>query len=451
MRTCVTRSTLHRSGAVNSLAPGPRWIGSALRAASLSALLASSAVLGAPQLVLVNGDVFTADPERPRAHALAIEDKRIRAVGDDADIRALAGPTTRVVNVGGRLVTPGLIEAHVHLGWHLPSPPIAMPGLPMPGPTPAQALAAVAAEAKKKPAWISAWIGPIVARDPRNWRDALDAAAPDTPVLLRASWGHTTIVNSAALNRLGIREDVADPLGGWWGRDAKGRLDGHAYESAENIEERAQPSDPQSLAAALRAAGERYARWGVTSIHLMNSRRSLSVTADALARAKTAQRWVVYHWAGAVEHIDDAWKAIDAGPRELPPRVRIEGPKWVLDGTPIERTAFQRSDYAGRPGWRGRSNYDDERLREILRQALHRPEQLALHVVGDAETDRLVAQMEALAPAQAWQAKRVRVEHGDGIRRDTLARVAKLGVVVIQNPLHFTAPPTPLRRRASRW
>jgi predicted amidohydrolase YtcJ len=79
-------------------------------------------------------------------------------------------------------------------------------------------------------------------------------------------------------------------------------------------------------------------------------------------------------------------------------------------------------------------------LREILRRALASPRQLALHVVGDAETDRLLALMQELAPPEVWRTKRVRLEHGDGIRPDTLARVAQLGLVVVQNPTHFPPP-----------
>lgn len=98
-----------------------------------------------------------------------------------------------------------------------------------------------------------------------------------------------------------------------------------------------------------------------------------------------------------------------------------DGPKWTLDGTPAEQNALQREPYAGRPDWRGRSNHSDAELREILQTALRRPEQMALHVVGSAETDRVFAMMESLSTAGEWREKRVRIEHGDGIRADTLA------------------------------
>ncbi|MBO4222474.1 amidohydrolase family protein [Bradyrhizobium neotropicale] len=409
-----------------------------------AALLVGSAALAEPQLLLVNGKVFTADPALPYAQAVAVEGGRILAVGSNEQVRALSGPSTRVIDAGGRLVTPGLIEAHVHLGTELPTPPLAMPNLPFPGPTPEQTLAAVEQAAKTRRDWVTAYVGPLVARDRRNWRKALDAVAPETPVFLRGFWGHTSIVNSEGLRRLGIGEDIADPLGGWWGRDESGRLEGRAYEAAETITPRIRPATAEGLAASFGEAQKRYARWGVTSIHLMNNDKSLEVTLAALATAKPQQKWTVYSWGTwqtTAERIPDAWAAIDAAAKQAPAKVRIEGPKWMLDGTPIEQNSLQRVAYDGRPGWHGRSNFSDDQLREILQLALTRPTQLALHVVGDAETDRLLNMMEQLAPASAWRSKRVRIEHGDGIGRDAFERVAGLGLVIIQNPTHLALPP----------
>jgi hypothetical protein len=78
--------------------------------------------------------------------------------------------------------------------------------------------------------------------------------------------------------------------------------------------------------------------------------------------------------------------SVDRVAKQTVPKVRVEGPKWMMDGTPIEQNSLQRVDYVDRPGWRGRSNFTDEQLREILQLALTRSTQLALHVVGDAET-----------------------------------------------------------------
>ena len=413
-------------------------------ATAIAVLLAGSAALAEPQLLVVNAKVFTADPALPYAQAVAVEGNRIVAVGSNEQVRALGGPGTRIIDAAGRLVTPGLIEAHVHLGTDLPTPPLSMQNLPFPGPTPEQAVAAVEEAAKTRKDWIAAYVGPLVARDRRNWRKALDAVAPETPVFLRGFWGHTSIVNSEGLKRLGIAEDVTDPLGGWWGRDESGRLDGRAYEAAETITSRIRPATVEALAATFGEAQKRYARWGITSIHLMNNDKSLEVTLAGLAAAKPQQKWTVYSWGAwqtTAQRLPDAWAVIDAAGKQAPAKVRIEGPKWMLDGTPIEQNSLQRTAYDGRPGWHGRSNFSDAQLREILQLALARPSQLALHVVGDAQTDRLLDMMEQLAPAPVWRSKRVRIEHGDGIGHDAFERVAALGLVVIQNPTHLAIPP----------
>ncbi|WP_280154217.1 amidohydrolase family protein [Piscinibacter sp. XHJ-5] len=420
-----------------------------LLTALLLALLPAAAA-GAPQWIIVNARIFTADPTRPRAEALAVEDGKISAVGFDADVRPLIGPDTRVVDAGGRLLTPGLTEAHVHLGAGLPlftppTLPLTGPGGAPLGPTGDSALAAIAAEARRGGSgWITAFVTPGVVNDRRPWRAALDAASPDRPVMLRGFWGHGTLLNSVALAQLGIGEQSADPIGGWWGRDAAGRLDGRAFEAAENLGwERVAPPDAGRLASVFGEATDRYVRWGVTSVHLINNAKTAALTTTALARLPQGLKWTVYAWGMGQRDLAAAWAELDAVPRPLPGRVRVDGPKWMLDGTPLEQNALRRDDYPGRPGWRGRSNFSDAELREILQRALERPEQPMLHVVGDAETDRLLRAMRDLAPDAAWVAKRLRVEHGDGLRPDTLDAARRLGVVVTQNPTHLAPAGTP--------
>ena len=82
---------------------------------------AGSARTPAPDLVLVNAKIFTADSAHPYAEALAIQDGRFTAVGSNVEVRRLASPATRIIDVGGRLVTPGLIEAPAHFDMPLPA------------------------------------------------------------------------------------------------------------------------------------------------------------------------------------------------------------------------------------------------------------------------------------------------------------------------------------------
>jgi len=138
--------------------------------------------------------------------------------------------------------------------------------------------------------------------------------------------------------------------------------------------------------------------------------------------------------------VADAWDMF-RGAASTTPKVRIAGIKWVLDATPIERDAYMSAPYADRPGWRGRSNYGTANLDAILRATLANDRQPAFHVAGDGQLAELMARMEALAPAGTWQARRVRIEHADGLTPGLLAQARRLGVVIVTNPLHLDPMP----------
>jgi predicted amidohydrolase YtcJ len=204
-------------------------------------------VIGADTIV-IDGNVVTMDPARPRARAFAVYDGRFVAVGDDAEVRAFAGPRTRVVEAGGRTVVPGLIDSHAHLDreglrrWY---PTLAdcrsIAGV--------QAIVAGCAAGRAAGEWI---VTAPLGRPPYHLAPAatlaearfpdradLDAAAPQHPVWIRAVWGHWTdgppyvhVLNSAALAACGIDADTPTPSSTVTiERDATGRLTGRIIET----------------------------------------------------------------------------------------------------------------------------------------------------------------------------------------------------------------------------
>jgi predicted amidohydrolase YtcJ len=415
-----------------------------LTLAASTALIACTpaAQEAAPDLVITNARVFTADPQNPWAEAVAIRDGRIAAVGVSSDIAALAGAETRIIDAAGQLLVPGLTDAHMHLGQYgsacQPLPPI---NLPYPGPTPVELLEAVKAAAPSGEGWICGTMGPLAVEDTRNWRAALDAASPNRPVAISASWGHPTFINSAAMEALGIDDATPNPPGGSYDRDTAGKLNGIARESAETLiyREISKNMDPAGIAPAVDAMSLRYLAWGVTDAHLMATGGTLDQTLAILSATKAPLTWTVYGWGYPATPLDTIWNEVAVARPSA--NVRLAGVKWVLDGTPIERGALLREDYADRPGWRGVSNFSDTDLDIILTSALAKPGQTAFHVAGDGELARLIAAMEAKAPADQWQAKRIRIEHGDGLAPDLRDRAKVLGVTIIQNPLHFDPSP----------
>ena len=185
-----------------------------------------------PDLILLNGQIFTSDVAHPYVQALAISGERILATGDSAKIKALAGPHTRQIDLAGRTVIPGINDAHDHIDL---DPPHAVHlNLNTPDPTWSQLKDAIAAAAKApKEAFILGDIGPIIFHDTAVARKALDQIAPENPVILTTLTGHAALLNSVALARAGRRDDdQPDPLGGRYERSADGKLTGVLREYA---------------------------------------------------------------------------------------------------------------------------------------------------------------------------------------------------------------------------
>ena len=409
-------------------------------ALSFNSLSASAATRTPPppDLLIVNAKVFTADPAHPWAQAVAIKGKLIEAVGDSKTIRRSAGPATRVIDAGGRLLTPGLTAAHEHVPGLAPiGSPVQFPARPgLPDPTPDEILHGVAT-APPGDGWLVGAIGERAISDAidgkHNWRKALDAVAPNRPVLLTTWWAHGALFNSAALARLGIADNAPNPTGGFLGHDAESKLSGWSLDAGTvlfdfRMRKRGMLS-PET--ANTRQIAQAYLHWGVTSVGVMGGPVDMLIA--MLGKDDSPLEWNVYAWQDPEEPAGRNW---DEAARAHPPKpnIRVVGVKYVLDATPIERFAFQREDYLDRPGWHGVSDYSDHDLQVILRGALEGPGQTALHIVGDGEMQRVLDAMEAMAPPARWRSRRVRIEHGDGVRPNMIARVRRLGMMVVGSP-----------------
>jgi len=395
-----------------------------------------TSALTPPSLILTGGKVFTADSARPWAEAVAIRGDRIAAVGTTAEIRRLATSATREIPLGGRVVIPGINDAHDHLGETALGPGFRTGMSPMPDPTPVQVLDSLRSLASRTPSgsWLRTQVGMGVLSDTSINRASLDRAAPNHPVMLHGWWGHGMVLNSAALRALAIADDARDPLGGWYSRGHDGRLTGRADIYANwDAQRRLAASHPETaLVAALREFSDSSIRMGVTSVQNMAGALAPGLTARVFRDARLPIRVRLIRWSiptptsmNAVE-----WDTVS---ERIAARVIVDGRKWVPEGTPIEQFALRRTAYPGRPDWYGRLAFPVDTIRAILAGAL-RPgaPQLHIHIVGDSTAELVLDAMEALAPAPAWRERRVRIEHGIPITGGQIARVARLGIVIAQ-------------------
>ena len=173
-----------------------------------------------PDLILVDGKVFTGNRAQPYAEALAISGSRISAVGSNAEIRRLAGRGTRRIDLDGRTVVPGFNDAHTHFRVQLKATKLEFRSME---PSWDEVSDALRAAVKKTPAgqWIIGQVGGTAYLDRDLNRISLDRIARDHPVVIETFYGHGTVVNSAAMKLLGIAERPANPLGGSYERDAE--------------------------------------------------------------------------------------------------------------------------------------------------------------------------------------------------------------------------------------
>jgi hypothetical protein len=400
-------------------------------------LLAGGAAAAPPdRTILHHGKVFTSDPDRLWAEAIAIQGDRVQAAGSEAEVMALATPRTRVVDLGGRTVIPGLNDAHVHVlgvpGVRLNDPSF----VPGPGPTLSEVLDLIQAGAAANPpgTWLVVTVGPNVSEDPNAQRFVLDEVSPDHPVRLEAWSGHGTYLNTKAMEALGIAEDEPDPFGGHYTRfPGSNVITGEAHEYAEHLIRRAmyQLLPVSDAAAQYQAYAAQAVVFGFTSIQDM----AFGLTkGDALATLAAADLPI------RVRSICTPLTPGESCDGDGGGMVRSSGIKWVTDGTPIERLAFVETPYADEPGWVGAFNFPAAPFQAMLERGLMgspRTHQLLFHSVGDGAIDEVLDAMEATGGAAVWNGRRTRIEHGDLLFSPNFDRMRDLGAVIVQNPRHL--------------
>jgi predicted amidohydrolase YtcJ len=367
-------------------------------------------------LVLENGTIFTMNPLGPRADAVAIGRGEIMAVGTAADVRRLVGPRTRVVDLAGRAVTPGLVDGHCHLaglGATLEEPSLR-------GMTKAAVLALVAAEAARRAPgeWIEAGGWDQTLWDPPEFptRAELDAVAPKNPVALRRIDGHALWVNAAAL--AAAREP-----------DAPGIL---VDEDMELVDDQI-PAPPADVIRRriLRAQDVALAA-GLTGVHEMGVDQA---TLDVYRSLGPALQIRVY----AFLHAGDTQSTIALMDRTEPfsaGMFTLRGAKIYADGALGSRGAALIEPYADDPKNRGLVLTDEAAIAAAARDAKARGYQLAVHAIGDAANRDV---LDAFAAAGVGPDDRFRVEHGQIVRPEDVARFARLGVFAAMQPPFATS------------
>lgn len=384
-----------------------------------------------PDFLLLNGRVHTMDPRRPLASALAVSQGRIVAVGGE-DLRDLGGRGVQVVDLGGRCVLPGLIDAHIHLGWFA----LGLREVDLRGcRSLAEMLDRVAARVRVTPPgkWVlgRGW-------DQEAWPDPrfptasdLDRIAPRHPVALTAKSGHALVANTLAMQRAGVGKGTPDPKGGRLGRDPSGRPTGLFLEAAMELIRRAIPEpDAEVVADALPEAFERAWRVGLTAVHQMGDLTTFDALQRLHADGRLGLRVVQYLPLEALDHALGLRLRAGLGDDWL----RVGGVKVFADGALGPRTAAMLEPYEEEPDNVGILTLGREMLEDLARRAVAGGLPLAVHAIGD-RANRMV--LDVLA-AVGGVGLRHRIEHVQLLHPNDVDRLAALGIVASMQPIHAT-------------
>ena len=400
----------------------------------------------AADLIITGGPIITVDERRPQAEALAVRDGRIVAVGSREEVLRLVGSATATLDLGGRTLVPGFIDAHGHAyscgTQSLAANLRAAPDGDVTDIASLQATLrrwAARREGGGGPVWIHGvgYDDSQLAQRRHPDRDDLDAVSADLPVTVIHQSGHLAAANSRALARAGIDAATPDPPGGAIRRrPGSDEPDGVLEGAAIQLLTAAQPAEQVDSAVIARTAQGIYLQNGFTTAQEGKSRPAVDAAWAGLAdRGELLVDVVSYPSATqGLQAMDSPFVG-----RSYRNRFRIGGVKVTLDGSPQGRTAWltqpyyrvpegRSVDYAGYPALK------EERVFAIVDEAFARGWQLLAHVNGDAAADQLIRAVRAAEQRHGRADRRTVAIHAQTVRDDQLAAFAELGIV----PSFFT-------------
>ena len=391
-----------------------------------------------PDIFLHNARIWTGDETAPWADAAHVRGGRFVFVGRERD--ANPSPDAQRIDARGRLALPGFIDAHAHLlntGFAMGS--VDLKGVA----SVAEAVRRVGERAAAAPAdtWIrgAGWDQHLWPNAAFPHRSALDAAAPEHPVVLNHTSGHCIWVNSAALHAAGITRETPVPSGGAIDLDDAGEPSGILRDTASKLVADVMPRPaPTERVDAMTDAIAHAHSLGVTCAHAMDVGRgeyqALLALRDGGPSREGGRLDLRVRAYLTAERLDEWFdRAVRTGDGD--DLLRIGGVKFFADGALGSLTAWMREPYEGSSGT-GLALQPPEQLETMVRRCLEHGLAPAIHAIGDAANGAvldIIGRTRGIAPKLPR-----RIEHAQLLREDDVPRFAALGVTASMQPIHAT-------------
>jgi len=389
-------------------------------------------------MVLSNGKIVTVDPGESIAEAVAVKFGRILGAGSNEQIKSLIGSETKVIDLKGKTVIPGLIESHCHIstaeGLQRAMGVIDASyeeGVRSLG----DILAKIAEQVKKKPK--GEWIN--VAKEdesklvekshPYKWD--LDKVAPEHPVMITTVGGHFSIVNSKAFEISGVTKDTPDPDGGRFEKDpTTGELTGWIHETATLVLQPIRYGRDPTLGEAIEGirwmAGQ-YVASGLTYAYDGAVRQGVTISAyqELLKRNELPLRIRLEVWYTLMPELASLGITQGFGSDML----KVGGIKIVADGAISARTAAVADPYLHRPNYYGELAITKEELHRVIMEGYPKGYRFCVHANGERAIDMFLDVLEEAQGKYPHEDPRDRIIHCTVVTPEIIARIKKLGVL----------------------
>ncbi|MDR4887864.1 amidohydrolase [Fredinandcohnia sp. QZ13] len=394
-------------------------------------------------IVFMNGEVVTVDDDNSVVESVAVKGNHLIAVGSNQEIQEYISYETNVIDLHGKSVLPGFIDAHLHLtiyGTNLLGVSCIEPHI--------QSLEDIFIDLQKKAEetpkgqWVRAW-GFNESKLKENrfpTRQELDKVSTDHPIVIIRTCNHTSIANSRALEIAGITEDTVNPEGGIIGRDENGALTGALIENAHmQLFEYASYTD-EEIRKGMKLASDEFIQAGVTSIHdagaYGDGAESFRIMQQAIKEQEIRVR--VYAIIGSLTNSHDfVERVVKAGPISGlgDDYFKIGPAKLFTDGSSVGPTIATREPYSHNSNDYGITYYSQDELNRILGEAHKKGFQITAHAQGDRAVEMVLDCIEKALEEHPRIDHRHRVEHAGISSADLQNRMQKLGVIPIPNPV----------------
>lgn len=394
------------------------------------------------EIIFVNGEVVTVNASDDILQAVAVQQNRIVAVGTNYEVLQFRGPKTRVVDLKGKTLMPGIIDAHVHMLIYGTNK------LGVDCKNGVRSIEDIVGRLHQRAAltpsgeWIRGWgyndAKLLEKRHPTRWD--LDRVSTTHPIIVVRTCAHISAVNSKALEVLGITRHTPDPDGGRIERDERGEPTGVLKETAHMAAFEVAKYSRKEILTALQMADEDFVRNGITSIHEAGGygpdqlRIIYEAVRDRLVRVR------VYAMLGSLNRSEDVVeKMIQAGliTGIGDERFRLGPAKIFLDGSSSGPTCATRQPYTSNRMDYGILYFSQEQVDEILGAAHRLGFQITAHAVGDRAVEMMINCVEKALAHHPRSNHRHRIEHAGMVPPDLLKRMKAIGVIPVANPAFF--------------